>query len=283
MEKIKAFFSKHKLERSWTNKKMAFISILIATSVAFVLVFVAIIPLTALPQFKLAIGGLPIKLTGYIFGPIVGGLTGLLSDLISFMFVPTYYHYYYTIAWIAAGFVPGMVGFMMNRSKRKRDRIARENNENVIEQYSIANFIVTLFVLATVFFTLFTFIYMTPEETFALQKLITSKYVFMALTLIGVATIFVGLIIVRFILKAKTFNALLPIVVLTVILELINTPLLGLGDQRSTLQNASLITTMTPHLLMSPLKMWGNIIIISVAFRILSPLIYNKTNNGWNK
>jgi len=37
-------------------------------------------------------GGLPVKLTGYIFGPVIGAMTGALSDLISFLMRPTYFH-----------------------------------------------------------------------------------------------------------------------------------------------------------------------------------------------
>jgi hypothetical protein len=37
-------------------------------------------------------GGLPIKLTGYIFGPLIGATTGAIADVISFSIIPTYIH-----------------------------------------------------------------------------------------------------------------------------------------------------------------------------------------------
>ena len=266
-----------KPKKRWNNRKIAFVAILIATSVSFVLIFNAFFPLTALPPFKLAAGGLPIKITGYIFGPIIGGITGGLSDLISFLFRPTFYHYWYTIAWIAAGVIPGIVGYLMNR-RWKKTRV-----EDVEEQkHSVINFAITLSVLAAIFTGVFVWLSLTPSADFAAAShIISNKYAFMAVSLSGVASMFIAVIIFRFTLKAKTFNSLLPIIVFTALLEVVNAPLLGLGDQAS-LIDKPLLTTMTSHLLLSPVKIWGNMIIILIAYRVISPLIYNKTKNGWN-
>ena len=97
--------------KKWNSKRIAFVSVLISISVVFFIISVRILPVSALPSFKFAFIGLPIKITGFIFGPIVGVVTGVLSDLISFILVPTYYHYLYTIAIAIAGFVPGFAGY----------------------------------------------------------------------------------------------------------------------------------------------------------------------------
>ena len=68
-------------------------------------------PVSALPSLKFSFIGLPVKITGFIFGPFVGVITGILADLISFILVPTYYHYLYTIAVAVAGFVPGLCAY----------------------------------------------------------------------------------------------------------------------------------------------------------------------------
>ena len=64
-----------------------------------------------MPSLKFSFIGLPVKITGFIFGPFVGVITGILADLISFILVPTYYHYLYTIAVAVAGFVPGLCAY----------------------------------------------------------------------------------------------------------------------------------------------------------------------------
>ncbi|WP_412031826.1 ECF transporter S component [Metamycoplasma buccale] len=97
--------------RKWSSKRIAFVGVLIAISVVFFLISVRILPVSALPSFKFSFIGLPIKITGFIFGPIVGMITGVLADLISFALVPTYYHYLYTLAVAIAGFVPGICAY----------------------------------------------------------------------------------------------------------------------------------------------------------------------------
>ncbi|SYV90851.1 Uncharacterised protein, partial [Mesomycoplasma hyorhinis] len=72
------------------------------------IISVRIFPPSILPTFKYSVVGLPVKLTGFIFGPIVGFLTGVLSDLITFMFVPSLYSIFYTFYLGVTGFIPGI-------------------------------------------------------------------------------------------------------------------------------------------------------------------------------
>ncbi|BAP39621.1 hypothetical protein [Metamycoplasma canadense] len=97
--------------KKWNPKRIAFVGVLIAISVVFFLISVRILPISALPTFKFSFIGLPIKITGFIFGPIVGIITGILADFISFALVPTYYNFLYTIAVSIAGFVPGLAAY----------------------------------------------------------------------------------------------------------------------------------------------------------------------------
>ncbi|WP_427902789.1 ECF transporter S component [Metamycoplasma alkalescens] len=97
--------------KKWNSKKIAFVGVLIAISVVMFLISVRILPISALPAFKFSFIGLPIKITGFVFGPIVGIITGILADLISFALVPTYYNVLYTLAVAVAGFVPGLAAY----------------------------------------------------------------------------------------------------------------------------------------------------------------------------
>lgn len=97
--------------RKWSSKRIAFVGVLISISVVFFLISVRIVPISALPSFKFSFIGLPIKITGFIFGPIVGLITGVIADLISFVLIPTYYHFLYTLAVGVAGFIPGICAY----------------------------------------------------------------------------------------------------------------------------------------------------------------------------
>ncbi|MGX9383536.1 hypothetical protein ACWXVV_02580 [Mycoplasma sp. 3392] len=95
----------------WNSKKIAFVGVLIAISVVFFIISVRIVPISALPSFKFSFIGLPVKITGFLFGPFIGAITGVLADLISFALIPTYYNVLYTIAVAVAGIVPGITAW----------------------------------------------------------------------------------------------------------------------------------------------------------------------------
>ncbi|MGY5139176.1 ECF transporter S component [Mycoplasmopsis gallinarum] len=94
------------------TRKIAFIAILIAISVAFFIIIVNLVPIASIPTFKISFIGLPIKISGFIFGPIIGGLVGCLSDLISFLFVPNVFNPYYILAAVVNGVVSGIIGWL---------------------------------------------------------------------------------------------------------------------------------------------------------------------------
>ncbi|AJC50138.1 hypothetical protein [Mesomycoplasma flocculare] len=91
-----------------TNMKISFVAIFISIAVILLIIGVRLAPFAILPNFRLSIIGLPIKITGFIFGPFVGFLTGLLADLITFLFIPGVYSWYYTLFLSLAGFIPGV-------------------------------------------------------------------------------------------------------------------------------------------------------------------------------
>ncbi|WP_027334061.1 hypothetical protein [Mycoplasma elephantis] len=100
-----------KSRRFWEIRKISFTAILISIAVVFVIIGTQIIFLASIPTFKISFIGLPVKITGFIFGPIVGLLTGLIADLISFMFLPIFFHPFYTLATMMNGVVSGLVGW----------------------------------------------------------------------------------------------------------------------------------------------------------------------------
>lgn len=53
------------------------------------------IPITVLPPIRIAFEGLMIKITGYMFGPIIGIICAAVTDILVMLFVPSYIIVYY--------------------------------------------------------------------------------------------------------------------------------------------------------------------------------------------
>lgn len=104
----------------WDSRRIAFISILIAMSISFVVIGAQAAALSAaVPSFKLALSGLPIKIIGYLFGPITGFITGFITDVLSFVFIPAFYHPLYSVALGVSGLVPGLAAVYFNSTTKK--------------------------------------------------------------------------------------------------------------------------------------------------------------------
>ncbi|VEU75540.1 Folate ECF transporter S component FolT [Mycoplasmopsis maculosa] len=112
LERWKYLFNDWSIFPKWTIRRIAFVGILIAISVVIFTVFASFIPLITIPSYKISFIGLPIKISGFIFGPLVGAIVGLISDIISFSIFPTFYNVYYTLAAVVNGVVSGVVGLL---------------------------------------------------------------------------------------------------------------------------------------------------------------------------
>lgn len=98
----------------WNSKRIAFISILIAMSISFVVIGAQTFALSSFPSLKLSLAGLPVKIVGFLFGPLIGLLVGITTDLLSFVFVPIFYHPLYSVALGITGMLPGVFSLIFN-------------------------------------------------------------------------------------------------------------------------------------------------------------------------
>ncbi|MFV8468595.1 ECF transporter S component [Mycoplasma sp. SK341A] len=111
VNKFKVKLSDLGLFPKWTIRKMVFVAILIAISVAFTVVSAQIIPIVNIPSYKFSFIGLPVKISGFIFGPVIGVFVGIVADLISLLFVPPAgYNPIYTAATAVNGLISGIFG-----------------------------------------------------------------------------------------------------------------------------------------------------------------------------
>ncbi len=132
--------------KRWNSKRIAFIAILIATSIAFVVIGAQAAAISSLPNFKLSLAGLPVKITGYLFGPGIGFAIGFITDIMTFLFVPVFYNPIYSIALGISGMVPGLFAwfyfkkfnFRFTKSKQvKKLNIKKiQLNHNLIVEYN---------------------------------------------------------------------------------------------------------------------------------------------------
>lgn len=105
--------------RKWNSKRIAFISILIAMSISFVIIGAQAFAISSFPSFKLSLVGLPVKIVGFLFGPLTGLLVGITTDILSFVFVPIFYHPLYSVALGITGMLPGFFSFIFRFITRK--------------------------------------------------------------------------------------------------------------------------------------------------------------------
>ena len=121
----------------WDSKRIAFISILIAMSISFVIIGTRFAAVTFFPSFKLSLAGLPIKIIGYIFGPLVGFISGFTTDVISFIFMPAFYYPLYSIALGISGMLPGIAAIIFNKKISKNRILKRLNNKKTLIYYKM--------------------------------------------------------------------------------------------------------------------------------------------------
>ncbi|MCT4469515.1 ECF transporter S component [Mycoplasma sp. HS2188] len=307
----------------WSIRKITFIGILIAISVAFFLIVFQLMPLISLPSYKISIIGLPIKITGFIFGPFVGAFVGATSDLISFMFVPTYFNPLFLLAAVLDGIIPGIIGLLFMRLIRfifggrfqrslheetiktlfKRierlqiepdknakkiklleNRIIKlffklkqnDNSKKVNSKLLNVNMIVCLSILSIVSMVVIYLIGFKINNQTIENGIIPNRWVLLALMLSGYFAMILFIFITRFKLKSSLYIIIVPIVVFSALIELFNVPILALAEKESigAGSSSSIFVYMFQHIIISPVKIWGNMFIIFFTYKIISPMIY---------
>ncbi|MBS4540117.1 folate family ECF transporter S component [Clostridium sp. D2Q-11] len=85
-------------------------SLLTAISIILTRMFSLIIPIAGVQALRIGFGGIPVMISGILFGPIIGALTGTVADLIGFMLNPMGGPYFpgFTLSAALSGFIPGL-------------------------------------------------------------------------------------------------------------------------------------------------------------------------------
>ncbi|VEU71032.1 ECF transporter S component [Mycoplasmopsis glycophila] len=316
-----------KLFPKWTIRKMAFVAILIAISVAFTIISAQIVPLVNIQSYKFSFIGLPIKISGFIFGPFVGLFVGIVSDFLSLLFIPPAgYNPVYTVAIAVNGIVSGIFGFyfvqfiknafskdyrlakisvkiyLLNikynnyqakenfylvdkyankiiRLQHKSKYISEDSSNKLLANIYLINGVAFLLMVAAIIGIYMSIAY-DRNPAILNNSLIRDKTILLILMISGILLMVVFIIIGRFTLKLERYTVLVPIIVFSAFLELINTPILSVGDVLSLGSGNfdNYFFWVSQHILTSPIKIWFNMFVIYYSYMIVSKLI-NKNSH----
>lgn len=254
-----------------TTKNIAYIAMLSTVSVVTTVVIALYMPAAVLPPIRIAIEGLMIKITGYIFGPVIGILCALITDILVMMFVPSYIHPAYIVTVIGFGFISGIAGDLRRMFHQKSWILI------LITNIFIIGFGTTALVMT----------YYAPQfADFAVDEVPFTKNVpikkWIMMLIISIGTVLILVVVwatwmyFRFIKKdTKGFNDLVPIILLAVINEYIVTVLIASWGDVSLLTNRTedYGLAMIPRLAMAPIKIFFNTVIIYITWKTIRPLI----------
>ncbi len=125
-------------KNSWLSTPVLVKAALLATlSIIFTRVFSFMIPLAGLPALRIGLGGIPIMVSGILFGPIVGAIVGVIADITGFMINPMGGSFFigFTISAALNGFISGLA-FKLIRERKSLKRM----NFNIINGIAIFMF-----------------------------------------------------------------------------------------------------------------------------------------------
>ncbi|MDQ7983002.1 MAG: hypothetical protein REH79_02125 [Spiroplasma sp.] len=249
----------------FTTKNIAYITMLTSVSVVATIVVSLTIPITVLPPVRLAIEGLMIKISGYLFGPVIGIISATITDMLVMLFVPSYINPVYIFCIILTGFMAGIAGVI---------------------KFKLKNHPWIIFILINLFMLLFAgggsyLVLQYPEESIPLSAgLVMSKYAVVGVIAGGgVFTLLIIYFVLLYYLKSsdkEKINNILPIILLAVVAEYVITVLIASYADMSFLSPSSSKDyglTMIPRIVMAPIKIIINATIIYITWRTVSPLI----------
>ena len=94
------------------------ISLMSAVTISVVFIFSKFTSILAVPSARVAFEGVLVKLSGFLFGPIVGIISAIVTEIVILFFVPVYFHYKFLLVLISFGAFAGLLRvFIFSRTK----------------------------------------------------------------------------------------------------------------------------------------------------------------------
>lgn len=109
-------------KKAMTTKVLVMASLLTGLSIILTRFISVMIPLGGLPALRFGLGGVPIIISGIMFGPIAGGLTGIVADLVGFMINPQGgYFPGFTLSAALQGIIPALLYLRINQARKDKN------------------------------------------------------------------------------------------------------------------------------------------------------------------
>ncbi|BDT05151.1 MULTISPECIES: hypothetical protein [Spiroplasma] len=253
----------------FTTKNIAYITMLSSVSVVATIIVSITIPITVLPPIRIAFEGLMIKITGYMFGPIIGIICAAVTDILVMLFVPSYISIYYMFCIIFTGFLAGIAGIF---------KVKLKDYPWVI--FALINFFIIFFAGGGMYIVI-----SGKQSSYSMSGIIVNKYVLASIMggggIIGLLSIYS--VLFYYLLKKEIYRIkeILPIILLAVVAEYVTTVLIAsYADMTLFDPNAKDYgVTAIMRIVQAPLKIIINSIIIYVTWRTVNPLINIDNNN----
>lgn len=253
----------------FTTKNIAYITMLSSVSVVATIIVSITIPITVLPPIRIAFEGLMVKITGYMFGPIIGIICATVTDILVMLFVPSYISVYYMFCIIFTGFLAGIAGIFKVRLK---------DYPWVI--FGLVNFFIIFFAVGGAYVVI-----SSDKPSYVISGMNFDKYAIAGIMvgggMIGLLSIY-G-ILFYYLRKKEIYRIkeVLPIILLAIVAEYITTVLIAsyaditLFDPNAT----NYAITAIIRIIQAPIKIIINSIIIYITWRTVSPLITIDNSN----
>lgn len=253
----------------FTTKNIAYITMLSSVSVVATIIVSITIPITVLPPIRIVFEGLMIKITGYMFGPIIGIISAAVTDILVMLFVPSYISIYYMFCIIFTGFLAGIAGIFKVKLKDYPWFI-----------FALINFFIIFFAGGGMYIVI-----SGKQSSYSMSGIIVNKYVLASIMggggIIGLLSIYS--VLFYYLLKKEIYRIkeILPIILLAVVAEYVTTVLIAsYADMTLFDPNAKDYgVTAIMRIVQAPLKIIINSIIIYVTWRTVNPLINIDNNN----
>ncbi|WP_308149927.1 hypothetical protein [Spiroplasma sp. AdecLV25b] len=253
----------------FTTKNIAYITMLSSVSVVATIIISITIPLTVLPPIRIAIEGLMIKITGYLFGPVIGIICAAVTDILVTLFVPSYISPVYMFCIVFTGFLAGVAGILNVKLK---------------------NYPWIIFILINIFIIFFAgggayIVLCSDQSSYSVSGINFNKYATAGIIAGGGAFALLSIYSVLFYYlwqrQSERIKEILPIILLAVVAEYVVTVLIA-SYADMTLFSSNVkeygLTAMA-RIIMAPFKIIVNSIIIYITWRTVSPLINIDNNN----
>lgn len=248
----------------FTTKNIAYITMFTAVSVSVTVVISLTIPITVFPPIRVAFEGVMVKITGFIFGPIVGIMVGLITELLVMIFVPSFIHPAYIICVISYGFISGIGASFLRAGRGKTWVSLSLINIFLVGFAAFMYYIISKYSQETVSI----FMWEVPKQTY--------QYIFISIILVTLLSIWVVTLILIFQKKTKVLQILLPIILFATACEFLVTTLIsawGDGEFLGIRSTDGYTPMVISRLIQAPLKIVFNSIVLYFVYKAVSPLI----------